>query len=205
MINILSYSGGSDSTAALIYCTEHKIPIEEVIYIEDWFPYPGDVMQKYFEYIEKKFKIEITKLPCDRLEWLRKNKGIHPFLPHPYCCRIKAQIFAEYCKKKYGRDGVIIIMGIRRIESAKRNKYVEKGDWFWNKRFSVRYKYWYPIFRFIDTKHYCNINRVEINPLYDDYGLKRLGCFKCYKVGDLRWKPKDEQQRYLSEFMEGSG
>jgi len=202
MINILSYSGGADSTAALIWCKLNNIPIEDIINMEEWFPYPGDIMQKYFKYIEKKFNINIIRLPCNRLEWIRKNGGHHPRLPHPYCCRVKSEIFANYCKEKYGPEGIIIIMGIRRIESAKRNKYIEKGDWYWNNRFSVNYQYWYPIFRFIDAKHYCNINKVKINPLYDNYG--RLGCLKCYKAGELRWKPRDEQQKYLIEFMEGS-
>lgn len=200
-MNIISYSGGADSTAVLVYCRENDVPYREVIYMEDWFPYPGDEMKDYFKYIEKEFKIEITKLPCNRLEYIRKNGGHHPRLPHPYCCRIKSEIFAKYCKIKYGRHNINIIMGIRRIESAKRNKYLEKGEWIWNKRFSVHYNYWYPIFKFIDAKHYCNINGVKINPLYDNYGLSRLGCFKCYKVGDFRWKPKDEQQKYLDEFI----
>ena len=201
MINIISYSGGADSTAVLVYCRENNVTYEEVIYVEDWFPYPGNIMQKYFEYIQDKFNIKITKLPCDRLEWLRKNKGIHPRLPYPYCCRIKSEIFANYLKKNYGRNGINILLGIRRIESAKRNKFLEKGDWYWNKRFGTHYKYWYPIFKFIDAKHYCNIHRVKINPLYDEYGLRRLGCFKCYKTGDFRWKPKDEQQKYLTQYL----
>jgi len=201
-MNVISYSGGADSTAALLYCTLNDIHLKEIIYVEDWFPYPGNIMTEYFEYIENEFDFRITILPCDRALWLKKNKGIHPRLPYPYCCRIKSQIFAEYLKKKYGTSGITIIMGIRKKESAKRNKYLERGKWFWNKRFSVDYDYYYPIFKFIDSKHYCNINGVKINPLYDEYGLKRLGCFKCYKIGDFRWKPKDEQQTFLNKYLE---
>ncbi|BDI54890.1 MAG: phosphoadenosine phosphosulfate reductase [Lokiarchaeia virus VerdaV1] len=201
-MNVLSYSGGADSTAALLYCTLNDIPYREIIYVEDWFPYPGNEMNQYFEYIENEFNFRITTLPCDRALWLNKNKGIHPRLPYPYCCRIKSQIFAYYLKKKYGRQGITIIMGIRKKESGKRKKYLEKGKWFWNKRFSVNYDYYYPVFKFIDSKHYCNIHGIKINPLYDTYGLRRLGCFKCYKTGDFRWKPKDEQQTYLTKYLE---
>ena len=197
---IISFSGGADSTAVLIYCRENNIDYKEVIYMEDWYPYPGNYMKEYFNYIEKEFNIKITKLPCDRKYWISKNGGHHPRLPHPYCCRIKSKIFANHCKENYGKEGIVIIMGIRKSESAKRNKYIEYGDWYWNKRFGVHYKYWYPILKFIDTKHYCNIHKVKINPLYDEYDLRRLGCFKCYKIGDFRWKKPDEQQLLIEKF-----
>ena len=200
-MNVISYSGGADSTAVLVYCRENNVPYEEVIYVEDWFPYPGDYMQKYFEYIQDKFNIEITTLKCDRKYWIY-IEGCHPKLPRPYCCRVKSEIFKNYIKEKHGRSGITIIMGIRRAESYKRKKYQEKGKWFWNKRFHVDYDVWYPIFKFIDSKHYCNIHGVKINPLYDIHGIKRLGCIKCYKTGDFRWKPVDEQQKELMEWIE---
>jgi 3'-phosphoadenosine 5'-phosphosulfate sulfotransferase (PAPS reductase)/FAD synthetase len=200
-MNIISYSGGADSTAVLVYCRENNVPYEEVVYMEDWFPYPGDEMQKYFEYIQDEFSIKITKLECNRKYWVESNNNNYPRLPYPYCCRVKSQLFAGYCKEQYGRDGITIIMGIRRAESYKRKNYQEKGDWFWNKRFGTHYKTWYPIFKFIDAKHYCNIHGVKINPLYDIYGVRRLGCYKCYKVGDFRWKPVDEQQKLLEEWI----
>lgn len=203
-MNIISYSGGADSTAVLVYCRENNVPYEEVIYIEDWYPYPGKEMEKYFDYIQDKFNIKITKLSCDRKYWINREGGKdkkHPRLPYPYCCRVKSEIFANYCKKKYGKEGLTFLLGIRRSESGKRKKYKEKNDWFWNKRFRANYKVWLPIFKFIDSKHYCNIHGVEINPLYDIHGLRRLGCYKCYKIGDFRWSPKDEQQTYLEAFL----
>ncbi len=200
-MNIISYSGGADSTALLIYCRENNISYEEVIYMEDWFPYPGQEMEKYFIYIEKKFNIKITKLPCNRLEIIRKNGGHHPRLPYPYCCRIKSEIFKNYVKEKYGKTGLTLLLGIRRAESFKRKGYTGKGKWYWNKRFSVDYDYWYPIFSFADSKHYCNIHGVNINPLYNKHGLKRLGCAKCYKIGDFKWKKEDKYQLILETFL----
>ena len=200
-LNIISYSGGADSTAVLVYCRENNISYAEVVYSEDWFPYPGSYMIDYFKYIEKKFDIKITWLKNDRKYWIEKNGGHYPRLPHPYCCRIKSTIIGNYLKEKYGKDGLNIIMGIRRRESYKRNKYLERGDWYWNKRLGVKYQYWYPIFQFIDAKHYCNIHGVKINPLYDIHGVRRLGCHKCYKVGDFRWKPVDEQQKTLEKYL----
>lgn len=201
MSNIISFSGGADSTAVLVYCRENNVSYEEVIYIEDWFPYPGNYMKKYFTYIQNEFNIEITFLKCNRLEILRKNNNNHPRLPHPYCCRVKSELFKDYIKEKYGDSGLTLILGIRRAESWKRKNYEDRGKWYWNKRFHVDYDYWYPIFKFIDSKHYCNIHGVKINPLYDIHGLRRLGCFKCYKVGDFRWKPEDEQQLLLEAFL----
>lgn len=200
-MNIISYSGGADSTAVLVYCRENSVPYEEVIYMEDWFPYPGDYMKKYFDYIQQEFDIKITILECDRGFWIKRAGDNYPRLPHPYCCRVKSEIFKNYVKKKYGKSGITIIMGIRRAESYKRKNYQEKGKWFWNKRLYVDYDTWYPIFKFIDAKHYCNIHGVKINPLYDIHGVRRLGCFKCYKVGDFRWKPIDEQQTYLERWL----
>lgn len=200
-VNIVSYSGGADSTAVLVYCRENNVPYEDVVYSEDWFPYPGNYMKNYFKYIEKEFDVKITWLRNDKLSWIKKNAGHHPRLPHPYCCRIKSEIIANYLKKEYGKSDITMILGIRRAESWKRKNYEDRGDWFWNKRFGVKYQYWFPIFKFIDAKHYCNVHGVKINPLYDIHGVRRLGCHKCYKVGDFRWKPIDEQQKYLEIWL----
>ena len=77
-MNIISYSGGADSTAVLIYCRENNISYEEVVHSKEWFPYPGEYMKNYFKYIEKEFNIKITRLKCDVKYWLEKNKGHHP-------------------------------------------------------------------------------------------------------------------------------
>ena len=200
--NIISFSGGADSTAVLVYCRENNVPYEEVVYSEDWFPYPDKEFLEYFDYIERKFNIKITRLPCNRRKWMDSEGAGHgPWMPHPYCCRVKSMIIANYLKEKYGDSGITMILGIRRAESWKRKGYEDKGDWYWNKRFKVNYQYWYPIFKFIDSKTYCNIHGVKVNPLYDIYGVRRLGCFKCYKMGDLRWKPIDEQQLFLEAFL----
>ena len=202
MINIISYSGGADSTAVLVYCRENDVPYREVIYVEDWFPYPEkDLWDNYFKYIEEKFKIKITRLKCDRKYWIKRAGNNYPKLPYPYCCRVKGEIFGNYCKTRWGKRGITIILGIRRAESGKRKKYLERGKWYLNHRVSVNYDYWYPIFKFIDAKHYCNIHGIKINPLYNIYGVRRLGCFKCYKTGDFRWKPIDEQQKYLEQWL----
>jgi 3'-phosphoadenosine 5'-phosphosulfate sulfotransferase (PAPS reductase)/FAD synthetase len=202
-VNIISFSGGADSTAVLVYCKINNIPFEEIIYMEDWYPYPDKEFFEYFDYIEKIWSNEfkITRLKCDKLYWIKKNGGHHPRLPYPYCCRVKSQIFAEYCKEKYGKSGITIIMGLRKYESNKRSKYINKGKWYWNKRFGVDYDYWYPIFKFRDSKMYLNYHGCKINPLYDIYGIKRLGCKVCYKTGELRWKGQDEQQKYLMEWL----
>ena len=89
-MNIISFSGGADSTAVLVYCRENNVPYEEVIYSEDWFPYPGNYMKDYFNYIEKEFNIKITWLKCDRKKWMDSEGAGHgPWMPHPYCCRVK--------------------------------------------------------------------------------------------------------------------
>ena len=74
-INILSYSGGADSTALLVYCRENNVPYEEAVYSEDWFRYPGEYMRKYFDYIEKEFDIKIAWIKNDIKYWIEKNKG----------------------------------------------------------------------------------------------------------------------------------
>ncbi len=200
-MNIISFSGGADSTALLVYCRENNIPYEEVVYMEDWIPYPNKEFLEYFDYIEKQFDIKITRLKNDRKYWIKKNSGHQPRLPHPWCCRVKAEIFKIYVEEKYGNTGITIIMGVTKYESWKRAKYEVRGKWVYNKRFKVDYDYWLPVFKFHDTKTYCNIHGVKVNPLYYMLGVRRLGCWKCYKVGDLRWKPKDEQQLFLDEYL----
>lgn len=201
-MNIVSYSGGADSTAVLVYCRENNVPYEDVVYSEDWFPYPGDYMKNYFKYIEKEFDIKITWLECDRRKWMDSEGAGHgPWMPHPYCCRVKSMIIANYCKEKYGNSGITMIMGITKYDSWKRARYNVRDKWHWNNRFKVDYEQWFPIFKFADSKTYCNIHGIKVNPLYDIHGVRRLGCNVCYKRGELRWKPVDEQQTYLERWL----
>lgn len=179
-IRIVSFSGGKDSTAMLIKLINDEIPFNEVIYVEDFFPYPKFIMEYYLSYIEKTFNIKITRLPLSYKDEVSKNK-IYPSGRIKYCTRLKAEVQWRYLKEKYGRENIIFLIGTRKDESEKRNGFSQRGEWFWNKRFRVNYLYYYPIFDFTQKQvfNYIKKNKVKLNPLYNILGINRLGCSLC--------------------------
>lgn len=183
---ILSYSGGKDSTAMLHYCLNNSIPVDEVIYVRDIFPYGWRLMYQYFKYIEKTFNIKITRLKTPMMDCL--IKWGKPKLPHPYCIHLKVETMINYLKEKYGKEGITILMGIRRNESRKRNNY-QYNEWgmpyYFNNRYGINYLMEYPIFKMEDPINYLQENDIKINPLYKKYNLKRLSCKYCVKVKKL--------------------
>lgn len=191
MITLLSYSGGKDSTACLIYCLKKNIKIDEIIYVSDFFPYPRKEMKQYFRYIQEKLSVKITTLPFIKKYWLKKNNYLMPTLKIKYCKRLKAEIFSNYIKIKYGYFGILILMGIRKNESNHRHNYKDFGDYFWNKRLGVKYLYYYPIFDLKDPLKYLKKNDVDVNPIYEKYDVKRIGCKTCiyrkdYDINEAR-------------------
>ena len=82
MKNIVSFSGGKDSTAMLLMMVEHRIPIDEIVFCdtEKEFPQMYDHIQKVQEYIGREITIlrELGKfdyLMFDHVKTRGNNKG----------------------------------------------------------------------------------------------------------------------------------
>lgn len=185
-IKVISFSGGKDSVAMLIYLINNKIPFDEIVYVRDFFPYPKFIMDYYIRYIEKSLNVKIAKIELDYKEEVKKNK-IYPSGFAPYCSRLKAELCMKYVEQKYHRTRknkimITFFIGIRQDESENRKSYEKEGFWYWNRRFKGRdYKTIYPIFEFSeqDVFDYLKENRIMVNPLYSMLKINRLGCALC--------------------------
>ena len=187
---IISYSGGKDSTAMLLYLKQNYYPIDEVVYVRDPFPHGYRLMYRYFKYIEKRFDLKISKLNSQMLHYI--DRWGKPKLPHPYCVRIKVKAMVDYLKEKYGPKNLTIYLGIRAAESNKRKayEYNEYGmPYFWNERFGTDYLMEYPIYKMKNPLKYLEKNHVKINPQYEKHSLNRLSCKYCVKNYKL-WEEK---------------
>jgi len=181
---IVSYSGGKDSTAMLVYLRKNHYPIDEVIYCRDPFPYGWRIMYKYFKYIEKTLNLKITKLKLPFLKIIDEVGSI-PKLPNPYCVHSKIGNIINYIKNKYGSTGITFYVGTRAKESKKRANYIyhEWGmEYPFNKKYCVDYLEEYPIFHLEDPIKFLKENNIEINPLYKKHNVERLSCKVCPKV-----------------------
>lgn len=178
-INILSFSGGSDSVATLLYCIKNDININEIVYIRDWNPYPRKIMKQYFKYIENKFQVKITTLACFKKFWNKRYGLTYPSIKFKYCKMVKTKIFANYIKLKYGYFNIVILLGIRKNESNKRSKYDKYGSWFFNKYNGTKFYCYYPIFELKNSKQYLLDNDIKLNPIYSIYKVNRVSCKLC--------------------------
>lgn len=195
---IVSFSGGKDSTAMLIYLLNNKIDFDEIIYVKDFFPYPGIIFDYYLNYIEKRLNVNIKKLDCNYKTEVKKN-NIFPSGRISFCSRIKAEIIKNYLKNKHGKDVKIrFFIGVRKDESKKRKNYNKSGKWYWNERFHVDWSYSYPIFDFTEKEvfNYLKKNNVKINPLYEILNTSRLGCAICHN------SKKDDLRKFYKAFPE---
>jgi len=178
---IVSFSGGKDSVAMLVKLIEEGIYFDEIIYVKDFFPYPSFIMEHYFTYIENTLHIKITKLDLDYKEHIKKNK-LYPSKRIPLCSRLKAETQWRYLKQKYGRDeSILFYIGTRKDESKQRENYEQEGEWYWNKRFRCKHRYYYPIFNFTEEMVFDFLNKmnIKLNPFYHILEVSRLGCSLC--------------------------
>lgn len=118
MKNIVSFSGGKDSTAMLLIMVEQGIPIDEIVFCdtEKEFPQMYDHIQKVQEYIGREVTVlrepgKFDYLMFDHVKTRGKNKGKKGYGWPDMRCRwctsdIKREPFKRYIKQKYGKNYV---------------------------------------------------------------------------------------------------
>jgi 3'-phosphoadenosine 5'-phosphosulfate sulfotransferase (PAPS reductase)/FAD synthetase len=121
MKNIVSFSGGKDSTAMLLMMVEQGIPIDEIVFCdtEKEFPQMYDHIQKVQEYIGREVTVlrepgKFDYLMFDHVKTRGKNKGKKGYGWPDMRCRwctskLKADVFKKYIKQKHGKDYVKFI------------------------------------------------------------------------------------------------
>jgi 3'-phosphoadenosine 5'-phosphosulfate sulfotransferase (PAPS reductase)/FAD synthetase len=114
--NIVSFSGGKDSTAMLLMMVEYGISIDEIVFCdtEKEFPQMYDHIEKVQKYIGQEITIlqepgKFDYLMFDHVKNRGKNRGKKgygwPDMRARWCTSdIKRDIFKRYVKQKYGKD-----------------------------------------------------------------------------------------------------
>ena len=107
MKKIVSFSGGKDSTAMLIYLTENDYQVDEILYVDvgDWM---WDVAKEHNKLVEKKLGVSITTL--DVTDELRKGfiRYGFPSFMNRWCTGIKRNTIRDYLIEKHGEDESIV-------------------------------------------------------------------------------------------------
>lgn len=193
-MNVVSVSGGKDSTAVILLALALEVEAEYV------FADTGNehsLTYDYLAYLESKLGIRIERLMWDWRKALEGHcermgvdtpacdspflalaliKGRFPSMRARFCTEyLKIKPLEDYVAARIAESGhVTSWQGIRAEESAARAMrpyYVERSE---------AYAIYYPIFRWtaadvFEAHRYMN---VEPNPLYRQ-GMKRVGCMPC--------------------------
>jgi len=200
MTNIVSFSGGKDSTAMLLMMIEKGIQINEVVY--------ADVVGAEFEEMYKHIEKVKDYIPNEILfTTIRGNitfeEGIKKYhwsdFKNRWCTTLlKIQPIKKYLNGKYEKNNYIECIGIA-YDEPKRYKPTE-------------YKK-YPLYEWKITEkealEYCYNKGFDWSGLYEEFD--RLSCFLCplQRIGELRtiynvypkyWK----KMKILDKFSERS-
>lgn len=189
--NIVSLSGGKDSTAMLLMLLEKNIRIDEIIFIDTTAEFPA--MYKHLEKLEKMINRKITRITFKKsfqfyMTEYQKEKGKHKGKSYGWCgnnCRwgttFKKQIFKQYVKEKYNNN-IVEYQGIAvdepdRLIKNKEKKWVVKyplAKWNVTEKEALEYCYqkgfdWEGLYNYLDrVSCWCcrNKNLKELKNIY---------------------------------------
>lgn len=133
---IVSFSGGKDSTAMLHMMLERGEQIDEVIYFDGGWEWPQ--MHRHIDLVEEKSGIKITRLKPEKdfNWWMYEHKPVRSKYKGPgygwpgglsrWCTRVKCTTIKQYLETKYLLQDVIQCIGYavgeeRRLKIVKRN------------------------------------------------------------------------------------
>lgn len=181
MHNVVSFSGGKDSTAMLLLMLENQMPIDEVVFCDTDMEFPQ--MYDHISLVEKKTGIQVTRLKQEKsfeywaTEHLKKNGNVGywwPNMMNRWCTSyFKSNAFKKYTKQKYGKD-VVKYVGIA-LDEPKRIK--NDGSK-------------YPLYEYGITEaaalKMCYERGYHWNGLYETF--QRVSCYCCplQRIGEAR-------------------
>ena len=141
MKNIVSFSGGKDSTAMLLKMIENNMKIDDIIFLDTGkeFPQMYEHIKKVEEYIKRPITIlrpekSFDYLMSEHIKTKGKNKGKKGYGWARSNCRwctsnLKNQTIKKYLKK-YEKEGYIEYVGIAYDEiKRKKDKCYPLIDW----------------------------------------------------------------------------
>lgn len=182
---VLSFSGGKDSTATLIYLIK-ELGIVPIVTFQD----TGNESKDTYEYIQHVSNLlkewtgtEIITLKGEYDFFaLAEKKKRAPSMKARFCTEwLKIVPFLRWIEEQPFADNCTIITGIRAEESKARSKRKEHEP-----ESTYGRPLWNPLIKWT-VKEVFEIHKkynVDVNPLYKK-GLKRVGCFPCVNAGRI--------------------
>lgn len=180
-MNIISWSGGKDSTVMLHYLLyEKNLDDFKVVFIDSTITVPETL--DYLEMMVEFFGIR-NQFVMLRPEWSFFQRLEH----NRFWPAIRALWCREYLKRKplkryYRALGVREIhdyIGVSLADSGHRRKRYTQGNFDYRLRGGIQVMYEYPLLEWSDQEKedYVEKNRIPMNPVYDTFRL--TGCYYC--------------------------
>lgn len=201
-IHIVSFSGGKDSTAMLLFMLENSMQVDEIIFLDTGVEFPQ--MYEHIKQVEEYIGRPITKLKSDKsfeyymfdhVKTKGKNKGQKGYswsdFRNRWCTsNLKKQVIKKYLKK-YKDYNIIEYHGMaydepKRIKDNPNIKY----PLFDNKMTEA------------DALQYCYDRGFYWSGLYEKF--HRLSCYLCplKSLGELKiiWKDFSELWAIMKDY-----
>ena len=201
MKTIVTFSGGKDSLAALLWIRNNFTKNFTTIFCDTGWEHP--LTYEYIEVIKEKLNLDLVVLKSKKYDGmidLAKKKKRFPSSQRRFCTsELKSIPTIDYLLDVV-KDDFILIQGIRAAESINRSKMATQCNYFkYHIEPNDKGKYhtyrrreilsfcqnhatdvWRPIFDWSAQQviDYIVDNGLEPNPLYR-MGFKRVGCFPC--------------------------
>ena len=211
MKTIVTFSGGKDSLAALLWIRNNFTNNFITVFCDTGWEHP--LTYRYINEIAETLQLDLVKLKSknfDGMVDLAKKKSRFPSSQRRFCTsELKTIPTIDYLLDVVN-DDFMIIQGIRKAESESRSKMDAQCNYF--KYYFEPYKHdkqgrakyhnyrkkeiidfhktkatdvWRPVFDWTAQQviDYILDNGLEPNPLYK-MGFKRVGCFPCIMSGN---------------------
>lgn len=220
---IVQFSGGKDSQASLIWAV-NKYGAKNVTAVFCDTLWEHELTYKHIDYVVKDLNVELITLKSVGLIELSRQKKRFPSVIARFCTdHLKIRPFIDWLIDSV-QDNVIIIQGIRAMESVKRSRMSEQCSYFrfyteayatdqqGRKRYHNyrkkdvlpwRSKYADDIFRPVfdwsgqEVIDYILDNNQKPNPLYYQ-GSQRVGCYPCVLSSQSALKAHFDRNKNLA-------
>lgn len=206
MKTIVAFSGGKDSTAALLWTRNNLTKNIVAVFCDTQWENP--TTYTYIKEVTKKLDIELVELKSKRYDGffeMGKRKKRFPSRKAQFCTQhLKTEPMIDWLLDQV-RDDVLIIQGNRALESAERSRQSKQCTYFkyyrapyghakngkpkyhkYRRKDVIAFSEEYsndvlrPVFDWTGQEciDYIKANDIEPNPLYGK-GMRRVGCFPC--------------------------